>query len=67
MHPESHVSHEQHRTDPTVDVLRLPAGATDADWYDAVTALVEADAYWALFPELVGPAASAQQPPHQQP
>jgi hypothetical protein len=61
------VSHKEHRTDPTVEVLRLPAGATDADWYDAVTALVEADAYWALFPELVGPAASAQQPPYQQP
>jgi hypothetical protein len=59
------VSHSQHRTDPTVEVLRLPAGATDADWHDAVTALVEADAYWALFPERVGPEAPTQ-PPHQQ-
>jgi hypothetical protein len=49
------VSQQQHQTDPTVEVLRLPAGATDADWHDAVTALVEADAYWALFPELVAP------------
>jgi hypothetical protein len=32
---------------------QLPAGATDADWHDAVTALIEADAYWALFPEEV--------------
>ncbi|HEY5178213.1 MAG TPA: hypothetical protein VIJ07_00305 [Dermatophilaceae bacterium] len=49
------MSQQQHQTDPTVEVLRLPAGATDADWHDAVTALVEADAYWALFPELVAP------------
>jgi hypothetical protein len=43
-------------------VLRLPAGATDADWHDAVTALVEADAYWALFPEHVVFEDLAQQP-----
>ena len=47
--------------------VATPSQLPIPDWHDAVTALVEADAYWALFPELVGPAASAQQPPHQQP
>jgi hypothetical protein len=60
------VSHQNHRADPAIEVLQLPAGATDADWHDAVTALVEADAYWALFPEQVGPKAPAQQPSNQQ-
>jgi hypothetical protein len=41
------------RADPAIEVLQLPAGATEADWYDAVTALIEANAYWALFPEEV--------------
>ena len=59
------MSHQQHRTDPTVEVLRLPAGATDADWHDAVTALVEADAYWALFPEQVVPDAAVRQWHHE--
>jgi len=60
------VSH-QHRADPTIEVLQLPAGSTDADWHDAVTALVEADAYWALFPEHVAADAPTQQPPHPHP
>jgi hypothetical protein len=41
------------RADPAIEVRQLPAGATEADWHDAVTALIEADAYWALFPEEV--------------
>jgi hypothetical protein len=44
-------------------VLQLPAGATDTDWHDAVTVLVEADAYWALFPERVACDDPARQPP----
>jgi len=36
-----------------IEVLELPAGATEADWHDAVTALIEMDAYRALFPEQV--------------
>jgi hypothetical protein len=30
-----------------------PNRAGEADWHDAVTALIEADAYWAQFPEEV--------------
>ena len=29
------------RADPAIEVRQLPAGATEADWHDAVTALID--------------------------
>src|SRR5450759_3322119 len=50
--PEPAMSHPN-RAGLAIEVRQLPAGATEADWHDGVTALIEADAYWALFPEEV--------------
>ena len=50
---------------PAIEMLQLPDDASDADWHDAVTALVEADAYWALFPEQVVPDAAVRQWHHE--
>lgn len=36
-----------------IDVLELPVGATAGDWYHAVAALIEMEAFWALHPEWV--------------
>jgi hypothetical protein len=47
------MSQQRRRVEPAIEMLQLPNGASDADWHDAVTALIETDAYWALFPAQV--------------